>query len=574
MRKGLKSTLLTVAVALLGYQAMAGAPVISSIPDVIIGDAVAGTSSNEFVYPNALNANTLATDDSTTPGAIKWTFANSGGHYQINGRTSNFGVVNFNYENPPAAYDLDVDSDPASTDTTARTWTFRNTFYSPIGGSNTDPGANVDRQVITVFASDGTTHSSKSFNAYLNNNGPDMLSGSVGEDVYTKDFTTASDNGWVSTSYGGGSVTVLAPSANGLCLQGAALGDNIAMWQSQADYTGVNSPYSTVALVNNAVYRIRYTVQASGSLGGLTPMWTSVYDNSVFLYGSSTYYMDYGSGGVAGAEAVSPYGTRTTFDQWAVNPALKVAALNTELFTNASSIPLKNFRLQFKLLDLATNGAGGASGYGGELDYGTICMKNVVVTKYDFDAGSVSATTPITIASTGVHFNDYSGAGISTVSLVSGSLTVSPAATGSWGGTNAPYVRLDCGSAAATTNAEKYPIPWVNNQLYRLKYTLGVPSSGGGNPPDFILLGATMPTYELVSQTFLSNKFAGKAFPTTASGAQNYYTLWASNNASLAGSDYARWAPYFAVGCASAWTDTANSDGVVLTGVAVEAVSY
>ena len=155
MHKGLKSTLLTVAVALLGFKAMATAPTISSMPDIIIGDAETATPANEYVFPDAVDADTKVSDTDSTDGQIIWSYTNPGGNYRINNATPNTGDL----VNPAAGSRINVvDTDPKQVDNNPRTFTFRNIVHSPIGGSYTQATTS-EGQVVTVVASDGSTAS-------------------------------------------------------------------------------------------------------------------------------------------------------------------------------------------------------------------------------------------------------------------------------------------------------------------------------------------------------------------------------------------------------------------------------
>ena len=62
MSKGLKVSLVTVAIALMGMTAMATAPVIGNIPSPIVGGGDTTTPANEFVYPDAINLNAHRSD--------------------------------------------------------------------------------------------------------------------------------------------------------------------------------------------------------------------------------------------------------------------------------------------------------------------------------------------------------------------------------------------------------------------------------------------------------------------------------------------------------------------------------
>ena len=75
MSKGLKLTLLTVAIALMGMYAMAIAPTVDEIPTVIIGGGTAGsTPPDVFVYPDALDLSTYVDDPDGTDAGIVWSY--------------------------------------------------------------------------------------------------------------------------------------------------------------------------------------------------------------------------------------------------------------------------------------------------------------------------------------------------------------------------------------------------------------------------------------------------------------------------------------------------------------------
>jgi len=206
MHIGLKSTLTTVAVALLGLKAMAMAPTIGQLPDVYIGDGETATGgatvANNFVFPDAVNVNTYVNDDNTTDGGLLISFSNPGGHYSINDRTS---TDMSDIHNPSAAHSIDGGDDSDSVDANRRSLTFRSIFYSPLphpGGGYADPGTPdgvpSDGQAISLVASDGTSYTtSQPFMAYIVNNGEDALSGGLAPsvEVFNVDFGTGT-NGW------------------------------------------------------------------------------------------------------------------------------------------------------------------------------------------------------------------------------------------------------------------------------------------------------------------------------------------------------------------------------------------
>ena len=88
MRKGFTVTLLTVAVAMMGSNAMSMAPVISEIKDIIVADDSGATGSNNFVYPDAIDLNNSVSDGDTADSAIIWSYYDEDGNYLINAKPS------------------------------------------------------------------------------------------------------------------------------------------------------------------------------------------------------------------------------------------------------------------------------------------------------------------------------------------------------------------------------------------------------------------------------------------------------------------------------------------------------
>ena len=153
MTKGFLTTLFAAAVSFAGTTAaFAAAPVISGIPDLQVGDMEdnGATDNNYFVFTNAFQFSTKATDADTTAGALLWSFAEywDNGHpfgtgldtdptqeYQINGKdpiakgTSQIATETGNgYPNAkaPGANRLNATTDYAS---------FRDIIFSPLADS-------------------------------------------------------------------------------------------------------------------------------------------------------------------------------------------------------------------------------------------------------------------------------------------------------------------------------------------------------------------------------------------------------------------------------------------------------
>jgi hypothetical protein len=218
--------LFVMAVAAIGTSSFALAPVISSLPDVIIANDRPVTTANQYVYPDAFNLNNAAMDNDVASPNFMWSFG--GGfdmgtrqRYLINTNKSIYTTTagtTFNadlttpgvYEigrvttganaHPGGAlngtlgctsagvvYDDDIIAPYTFTgsaltgigarvdDSNVRTITFRDAVLSPIGKLTTDltgtaQGTVIASSAVTLFASDASTdgalYSSKTFMVY------------------------------------------------------------------------------------------------------------------------------------------------------------------------------------------------------------------------------------------------------------------------------------------------------------------------------------------------------------------------------------------------------------------------
>jgi hypothetical protein len=603
MRKGLKSTLMTVAVALLGLKAMAMAPTIGTIPDVIIGDANASTASNLFVYSGALNGNTLVTDDTTSAGGIKWVFTNTGGHYSVNGRTESSGLTPAQMVNPDAAHDLTQGDDPDSTDSDKLTFTFRNINYSPIGGPNSDPGAAgvQDGQVMALVASDGTTLSQpKSFMAFIDNDGPDRLSGSPpAVNVYDQSFTDGLTHGWVAEDslFGASSVTN-TNNANGLCANASAQGVNISGWVSQTAYNGTNATYNTISMTNNSVYEVRVTVSTTAQ-AGLVPMWYIASQNTLDWYGGTYIIFDNGINNTAGAN--SPL-TRATFTELINAPAMNTASFQAAV-TNPSNATFKDFRLKLQTLDV---GSAGNDPYGAAADQGQLCWSHVVVNKVSYSGLQTQApdyqVTNLTqavnaapgVANTdpnAVSVNNFSPSGIATVTFTNGDVQMMPTSSTAWEATgptdnshSAFFQILPGDSTNGFTGTadmlDNYPVVWDADQAYQVSVTLQAPNAlGETNPPDYFYVGMDVPTNELINDVYTTTKLGLSGMPKQT--AQDFVAFFHGNGGSTATGNFKRFRPHVYCGTVPAFVDLdppngtgGNAGGIQFNGWSVSRVSY
>jgi hypothetical protein len=495
MSKGLKVTLLTVAVALMGMYAMAEAPVVSEIPPVIVGGGTAGsTPPTVFVYPDALDLSEYVSDDGGDAGIV-WSYDVVGtALYNINGVAPLGGAdpiapgsLSINDQVLQSEYDNDSDAD---------TVTIRNVNLSPFGGATTDPGTAagelIDSQVVTLWASDGATATQGEVMVYSDNGGADRLStGPVtGDVILEEDYKTGTDYGSSSLSVPTGGVTMSQSSVNGICVEVGADGVYIGTWSSDYDY---------MELEDNSIYQFLLSVNSNQTTAGLVPLWDIIIDNigDDGMSGSNTYYYDAlfldNEGGANAAKAPTATFGRNDFECWFMPISIQTAAWtdgSTGAFTTGNDED-NDVRFQFRVLD-----GDASSGYGGELDLGQICLETLQVTRYslnDMQMGTeLFSESNLTAANTDA--SDL--ASRTSFTFDSGNLTFGPADGSEWALDIASVVP---GDGDFTDRSDDYPVDWVDGQLLLLEVDLSAPSSGNAaSPPDVIQIGFDTPTNELI----------------------------------------------------------------------------
>lgn len=518
MKRRFHVTLLAVAIAVVGSSAFAMAPVINTVRSPVIADDAPSTDANVFVYPDALDADTLASDpDSTvTPDGIIWSYYSATGNYQINGRDSlDPGNIANDPNNPTSAqelgppgatYDSALD-DPNAADSNLRTLTFRDAGYSPISGPNVDPtpgdptSSVVRQEVVTLFASDGSSWSMRNVMVYTESNGRDRLSSS-GEEVLNITPSATGTLPWVSTDFSGGSMTF--SDSSGLCIQTPGPGTgNFGQWLS---------PYGIVDLVQNAVYRVRLTLDSNGTAlpANTTPFWDFVIDNfdgtnPLVQNKYAADFMNIDNEGGANSVGLSTTTGRGIFDIWYTPPAVLATDWNDPTngqFTTAAD-PLNDMRMNFRVLDVVN------ASFDGSADAGTLCMRNVNVTRYDmsemaavgapaYDVSTITASTHVV--------SSIFGATNTTTTFSGGNVTIAPNTGGAAGADawDVEVIQFDPGNATigGTENIDNWPIVWASDQLLMGTLTVQAPDAQSeATPPDVISLTWDTPTNEMLLRT-------------------------------------------------------------------------
>jgi hypothetical protein len=574
MSKGLKLTLATVAVVLMGMSAMATAPVISEIPSPIVGGGETTTPPNLFVYPDAINLNQYVEDDGGKANIV-WSYEVAGTQiYSINGNDP----IDSASEDPtdPAAVGKDLNtvrnSEIDDDGSALSKITVRNVNLSPIGGPNTDPGTeegilSSETQVVTLYASDGSTYSQTEVMFYTDNEGPDALSPGGYEVVDERDFIN-DPNDYSSGTLGGAAVTV---TDDGICIDVPAGGNNIGTW---------TSPYRSFEMEGNSVYRIRTTMNSSQTTAGLVPLWDVIVQNfdgatqGAYAYLADFLILD----NEGGAYAVGPTGGISGVDIYFVPLPVNLPSWNdpsTGAFATVND-DKNDIQLIFRVLD-----ADETANYGGELDTGQICIDTLTIERIPI-ADVVEGATVLDLAMNETNYRGYDLVGSTDFdwTTVADQVTIGP--TDGNFETEISYIEpgdgdiYDPGGEAE----DDFPIVWEADTIYMIEMDVSAPAaSDETDPVDVIQVAMDPPTWEnfvLNSVTRGDTTMHNLGMPKSGS-TQTYVTFLNSPNVSLTGvADFKRLRPRVQIlnSTALSYDQQANNTGsFTIHGITVKKVT-
>jgi hypothetical protein len=425
------------------------------------------------------------------------------------------------------------------------------------------------------------------FMVYILNDGFDALSGGGGSgvNVLSVDWTDGQPHGWVQYTIvvADGGVVTLSNNANGLCADASAQGTNLSGWASQANYTGSNATYNTIALANNAVYQTRVTVSTTAQAGRV-PLWYVNFQNTLDWYGGTYIFFDNGVNPTAGNNAPAPAGTRSEFVAYLNAPGAGTATFQTEV-GNAANATFHDFRLALQVLDI---GVTGNDPYGGAGDSGAVCWRKIEVNR--FDAGDYqSQSTPYNVTNitqpvnapagtqnsdpNAVAVADFSGAGVATVTYAGGDVTLAPTSASAWQ-TNSAFFIIQPGDATNSFNGsadmiDNYPATFGPDEVIKIVYTLQAPSAlAETNGPDYFYLGGDVPTNDIITNTYQTTKLNQCGMPKQT--AQEFFSFYATNGGTSATGNFARMRPHMFTGTVPAFVDVQNQAGVTVNAIRVE----
>jgi len=580
MRKGLK-TLLAVAVGLMAVvQAFAEAPTIKEIPSPVVGNTETATPANVFVYPDAINLTDMATDDTSSPAELLWSYDITGtAKYLINGVGVNAGNKILPGAKQINTQDLD-NSGPGheGEDANAATITIRNIHLSPMGGPlpyHAPASATSEDQLVTFYASDGSLVSDPKTIWFYTETGPDKLSPEVVPVIHydyegnTDGFTYTLGSGGETSSTEGGHAICLVTADNQI--------ENSGWWTGS---------YGGLELVKNSVYRVRALLNGSQASGGTVnnvPFFDLIINNftSAFhgmnLYGANYFILDQ----PGRANAVTNVGSLDTdgknIDLWWCPSPITTPQWNVETnganagpFAPAQAVEGvgtgKDAFIQFRVLDTPSNG-----GINANVKSGTLCLRDLTIDRWDL--GLMSTVGSVLYHPTIASSNYRMEGGGYTLGFAGGAVTATPTTAGQTSGLAGVVPGdgvVDYGNP--TTLTTNWPVAMDPQSLYLMTMSLSA-TSASDIPPEVFWMGADSVTNETICMTYVTYNCNRSAMPTTTP--QDYKSLFWSNYGTAASNpvSFAQFRPRFMVANVGLNPD-ANTGSIKINDVSVQKVTF
>jgi hypothetical protein len=546
MRKGFTVTLLTVAVAMMGSNAMSMAPVISNIKDIVVADDSGVSGSNLFVYPDAIDLSSVVSDGDTADNALSWFYYEPTNTYNINATPSvtvgEVGVL------PPAGKliagpSATTGDDPDAIDSDLYTITVRNISLSPVGGPNVadQPGSGIlasYTRPVFFYVTDEDQYTSAAAFIYTEDDGTDRLSpGGAGDEIINIDFSTGAQ-GWqgqTELQANGGSAT-FAQTGSGLCLTVTAAGDNIVKWFS---------PYGLLDLTDNTVYEIRATMSTTQTGEDLIPFWDLGIINldvtgaqtGANSYGANFYFLD-NLGDLAnddgGSQGIGNFRNEFVVYWTPLSVSLPTWRSPTTGAFQPASDPFNDAQLSFRVFDLAS------SSYGGAADFGTVCLGQLQVIAHNLDDIQIGTTD---YSDTSLAAGDVTAGGPgTTATFAGGAVTLSPSSGTGW---ESGQIDVVPGTGTIDTSGgpqptESWPLTWPSDVLYLISVDASIPTAltQTNGAPDIItvMLEGHVQTYQqsfvLPNVRYNGQGAGGAGLPPVAPSTGTYKAFGYTNESS------------------------------------------
>jgi hypothetical protein len=597
---------MTVAIAMLGAQAQAMAPTITDIPSPIVANDIpvtGGGTYGNFVYLDAMDLDTLASDDVTPSSDLMWTYTGSkdatgASNYRINGVSPMLGA--FDPTSPTTAMIINRNDDPVQgKDAKKSTITIRNNVLSPLSGSGgsipTTTGiVPTYTEPVTFFCSDGNAFSSQTVFFYTDKGGSDRLSG--GDAFKPVDPAKPVDKitkFWRATEWNAlkdfGKAFNLTTSTYGTTGQGICL---------KAGLTGYNwgalvSAYPYFNLASNQVYRIKMKMMGSQTTTGKTPFWDFILENyddlpanagtlNMYIFAAKFYDVE------GGATALTTAGKTVTM-YWAP-PAVATAKWNDSASGAfvSSRDKINDPRLRFRTNDCDGVGSG-------DLRSGDMCITEIEVASAGLSRLQTVGSPLVNItkftqsvkggAAGNVTYTPLMG---STATFNSdGSVTITP--TGAGQGANVGEGELSTfgpstdgnydADPAKSYNYDEYPITWKSDQLLRVQADLSAPTATDvAHPWDAICFVMLSLSNELAYESYItSNQGCGAPQTGTPQTYTTFLYTGTETKSTVAGYHKLRWEMRFVNSPSCPFptgAEKANTGSVKVSRVVIQEVTF
>lgn len=327
---------------------------------------------------------------------------------------------------------------------------------------------------------------------------------------------SGNDHGWFGgTVQGFGGAASLT--AGGLCMTVPGPGSNLVAWLS---------PERFIELAANTIYRVRVTASTDQTAANSIPLLFLIYDNFNSAGGGNNI------GGISwvldvdgGAEGIGRGQGRSAFDFYLTPNAINTPQWNSAAFTPAADAE-NDLRLSLRVIDandtLVTS-----------QDSGTICIPRVEITAISRGSLGFDQTVYNPPISSATHFaeagDEVGIGGTSTIDNIAHSARYQLATQGAARKTLGPFDP----AAAATFNAQLFPVPWEANRLYRVRARIRA-ESAETDPVDAVFLAMDTATVELGVEQYTTRGAPGGAMDRAASPrltSTEYETYFFSQNA-------------------------------------------
>ena len=553
------------------------APIIADIPPATVGNEASTQHPNRFIYPDAIRLRNYAIDDGGVDRLV-WSFEIAGEPiYSING----VGAINMALDDPTTpgakAINTQVLRGEQNPDGDPGTITIRNLRLTPFVGTGetrpTAPGIiDEDTQVVTLYASDGTSYSQKEMMIYTDNDGDDRFLCDHG-DYY--DFTNDAQ-GFVSEEIAGNVSTTVT--SNGICIE----------VNSDVAFGRWISPYGIIDVADHSVYRIRATMNSNQDKSYALPFWDIIIDNFDDLGqtfdGANAYVTDsLFLSNEGGASAPGDGFGIADFEMWFAPLPVNCQSWRDSL-TGAHSPandPRNDAQIIFRILNVTT------SGYGGPLAFGQVCMQTMSIDRFDLNE-IIEGETVMDLAINNTNYRGHDVLGSTTFDFdTPGQITIGPTD----GNFELEISLLEPGDGdhigVGGTGAadDDFPIVWESDQLYMIEMQVSAPTAADEvNPPDVIQIGMDPPSWEvfmLNSVTRGDGSMHNIGMPKFGSP-QTYTAFYYSHQASLSSlDDFRRLRPRvqvintdnFSFGDATYKPRTQNTGELTIHGLTIKKVS-